>query len=1034
MKNLSLIILVSIISVSVSNAQEPYFLSWPTLSPDGKTIVFSFEGDLWQSSVDDGQAHRLTAMPGYETAAKYSPDGKWIAFTGKQFGNADVFVVPSQGGDIQQLTYHAASDEIEGWSWDSSTILFRSSRFNSASVYKLALSGGTPVRLFDHYFNVIHNVAIHPKTGDIFFNDTRESLRMTSRKRYIGECDPDIQSYNPSSGEYKKYTTWEGKDMWTSIDQNGEVYFASDENTGQYNLFKLENNKSKSLTKFKTSIYHPQVCANGEFVAFEKDYQLSLFEVSTGKVKNLKINLTRNEILPSEQSFKVAGKISGFDLSPDKKKLAFISRGELFVSDIKGKFSRKIKTGSVFEAVNEVNWLKDSKTLLFSMTWKGYTNWFRISAEDNSKAVQISKDLRNNRNLVVNKDMTVAAYLSGRDELRILDLKEFKTIHTVKDEFWGFQNGALDFSPDGKYLAYTAKKDFENEVMVLNLESKEITNITQSGVSESGVKWGPDGKYLYLVTNQLRPSFPHGAGNVNLYRLALDKYDKDYKAAEYEKLFKADSSVTVKSEKKEIKINTDRIWERYERISPGFGSQGAANIIKKENKTTIIYSSNHDKGKSELWMTVLEPFEKSKTELITGISGRAALVIRNDKVYGLSGGNLYEINIKTKKATKLSIDASFTRSYSEEFDQMFAQTWSNIEENFYHDDLHGEDWKKHRKYYEQFVGRVNNRADFRALLNDMLGELNSSHMGFNTSGLEEKSFLNYTTIESGIVFKDEDPFVVQRIVERGPTDKSDIDIQEGDRLVAVNGLKIDYKENRNTYFYRPAMESEVTLTFERSGKEFDQRLHPGSYRTLTRCFYDEWIDQNRDRVNELSNNTLAYAHMKNMGTGELNRFFITMTRELKDKKGLILDLRYNTGGNVHDDVLRFLQQRTYLQWKSREGKLANQSNFSPSDYPIVLLINEQSLSDAEMTAAGFKELGLGTIIGVETYRWIIFTSSMRLVDGSSHRLPGWGCFTLDGVNLEKSGVSPDIEIRQSFKDRLEGKDPQIEKAVNEILK
>ena len=160
---------------------------------------------------------------------------------------------------------------------------------------------------------------------------------------------------------------------------------------------------------------------------------------------------------------------------------------------------------------------------------------------------------------------------------------------------------------------------------------------------------------------------------------------------------------------------------------------------------------------------------------------------------------------------------------------------------------------------------------------------------------------------------------------------------------------------------------------------------------------------------------------------------MTMTRELNGKKGLILDIRYNTGGNVHDELLRFLEQRTYLQWKSRGGSLNNQSNFAPSDYPIVLLVNEQSLSDAEMTAAGFKALKLGTIIGTETYRWIIFTSSMGLVDGSSHRMPGWGCYTLDGKDLERNGVQPDIYVKQTFVDRLQNKDPQIEKAVAHIL-
>jgi C-terminal processing protease CtpA/Prc len=174
--------------------------------------------------------------------------------------------------------------------------------------------------------------------------------------------------------------------------------------------------------------------------------------------------------------------------------------------------------------------------------------------------------------------------------------------------------------------------------------------------------------------------------------------------------------------------------------------------------------------------------------------------------------------------------------------------------------------------------------------------------------------------------------------------------------------------------------------------------------------------------------------MKDMGDEELQKFLIDMTRDLHHKDGLILDLRYNTGGNVHDDVLRFLSQRAYLQWKYREGKMTPQSNFAPADKPIVLLTNEQSLSDAEMTAQGFRALKLGTIIGTGTYRWIIFTSGAGMVDGSFVRLPSWGCYSLDGKNLEFNGVSPDIEVPMGFEDRINKRDPQLQRAIEEILK
>jgi len=198
--------------------------------------------------------------------------------------------------------------------------------------------------------------------------------------------------------------------------------------------------------------------------------------------------------------------------------------------------------------------------------------------------------------------------------------------------------------------------------------------------------------------------------------------------------------------------------------------------------------------------------------------------------------------------------------------------------------------------------------------------------------------------------------------------------------------------------------------------------------------YDEWVEQNQKYVDEKSKNKIAYVHMKNMGDGELENFLIEMTNEFHYKEGLIYDLRFNTGGNVHDAVLQFLSQRPYLKWKYRGGALTIQPNFAPAAKPIVILINEQTLSDAEMTSQGFKQLGLGKIIGTESYRWIIFTSGKGLVDGSFYRLPSWGCYTLDGKDLEIEGVKPDIYVKTTFKDRLEKKDPQLDKAIEEAIK
>ena len=369
-----------------------------------------------------------------------------------------------------------------------------------------------------------------------------------------------------------------------------------------------------------------------------------------------------------------------------------------------------------------------------------------------------------------------------------------------------------------------------------------------------------------------------------------------------------------------------------------------------------------------------------------------------------------------------------------EFNQMYEEAWAGVEENFYDENFHGIDWKAKKEQYATFLPYVNNRNDLRILLNDMLGELNSSHLGFSSFGKEESRRLNYFTNETGIIFKKDQPFTVEKILRKSPAFLKNVDVQEGDILVSVNGQKIDQNQNRETYFTTPKKLEELTLEFDRKGKTISTKIHPISNNELKSLLYDEWIYENRQRVKKLSNDRIAYSYMKNMSTSELDVFLLDMVEQENRKDGVILDLRFNTGGNVHDKVLNFLSQRPYLKWKYREGQLTVQPNFAPSGKPIVLLINEYSLSDAEMTAAGFKALKLGKIIGQETYRWIIFTSGKGLVDGSFYRLPSWGTYTLDGQNLEKTGVKPDIYIKNTFLDRLENKDPQLERAIQEVMK
>lgn len=1042
-------LLVFFAFTSILSSQEAYFQIDPTLTPDGETIVFSYDGDLWKVPSSGGDAFRLTAMEGEETLPRISPNGQWIAFSATQYGNKDVYVMPINGGEVKQITFHEAADDVDSWSWDSKEIYFTSSRYNRYSGYKVPVSRGTPKRLFENYFNNVHNVVSHPKTNEFFFNESWESKNFTSRKRYKGAYNPDIKSYNPQTKEFKEYTDYNGKDMWTTIDENGVIYFVSDEINGEYNLYTFKGNIKTALTNFETSIGWPQVSANGNKVVFTKDYQIHLYDVVSNKTQKIKVQINTNNTLSKEQDFKTQGKISTMSIAPDNKKMAFISRGELFVSDIKGKFIKKIITNPN-ERVKEVKWLKDNRTLLYNQTASGYTNLFIIPADGTGKEKRITNEKKNYANIVLDNKMENAAYISGRDELKFLDLKTLKSKTLVTDEFWALRPPEPQFSPDDSYILYSAFRNFELDIFTYHIPSKQIINLTNTGVSESNPTWSPDGKYIYFQSNLTQPSFPRGNADTHIYRMALDIYDNPFKSEKFKDLFKEDEQKDKdKSKKKKkaeketdsikkpisITINKEGLMDRLDRISPAFGSQGNAFIISKDEDTYVYYYSNHAEGKTNLWRTISKPFEDNKTEKVDDIVvRRGQLETAKDDNYALLNGSIYTLNLKNNKLEKIETEATFRKNLETEFQQMFFEAWAGFEANYYDDNFHGEDWQQLRDKYARFLPHITKRSQLSMLFNDMLGELNTSHVGFYTSGKEDETYYGSATSETGIIFSQDNPYKVAHIVSKSPANITGKNIKPGDILIAVNGIEVDTIKNREAYFSAPSRYDELQLTFKRNGNNIIVNLHPITSRKLKDLLYDEWVAENQKYVDEKSNDKIAYIHMKNMGGGELDNFMKEMVSEAHRKEALILDLRNNTGGNVHDAVLQFLSQKPYAQWKYRNGKLATQPNFTPAAKPIMLLINEQSLSDAEVTAAGFKALGLGTIIGTETYRWIIFTSSANLVDGSAYRLPSWGCYTLDGDNLEHTGVQPDIYVNEDFKDRLEGNQPQLDKAISEILK
>ncbi|MBR5106560.1 MAG: PD40 domain-containing protein [Bacteroidales bacterium] len=1027
MKKLLLLAAALVAASTASLADNIRFASHPSLSPDGKQIYFSYDGDIYSVPVGGGQATAVITMPGVQDSPLISPDGKWLAFSSDIQGNNDVYVVPVVGGQAVQLTFHEAPDVPVGWSPKSDRIYFESTRESARkTTFQVAVAGGTPQRMFDGYFNTVVNLAENPKTGEFLFNESMESISFPTRKRYVGDHNPNIKSWNPRTRAYTELTDYIGKDQWPMADKDGNVYYVSDELNKESNIVKyVKGGKPQQLTSFDKSVQYPSIAFGGSAIVFLKDYEIHVLEPATAKVSVPQIQIASGRV---EVRRAFEGQTpSAADVSPDGKKFALVIRGGLYVSDTKCKYLRKLDTPTD-ERVDEVVWAHDSKTIYYTRTDRGWTNLFRIAADGSAGETPVFLTENNSNSLQADPKREKLAFIDGSRSVMLHDMKAGTTARVAEAEFWSFQGYDLAFSQDGTWLAFDAMHRFESDIFLYNLKDGSLRNFTRSASVERSPVFSPDGKYMYLLANPTASSFPRGARPA-LYKLPLRKYDTPFKSENVEDLFKDKKDKPKKDST--VVIDFKDIHERMTRVERE-GAQGNPYIYSTKGKDYLLYSSMGAGAPGVFSLEISDP--EAKPKAVKDLRG-GSFFHSKDALYCLSGGAIYKVDPGAGSATKTEVKKDVEAVLDDEFRQMFYETWAVLEQNYYDVNFHGADWPAVRDYYASLLPYVRTRANLRTLLADLLGELNSSHLGFSSSGAEEKMETRTRTYGTGILFDKAAPYKVAGILADSPADRFGIDVKKGDELVAVNGVRVNKAVNREKYFSGAVPMDELKLTFSRGGKEFETKVHTTSSAALKTLAYKEWEEQRADMVTAQTGGKVGYIHMRAMGAEDLESFLLKMHTEVFDKDALILDLRYNNGGNVHKEVIDFLRGQSHFEWAYRDFPRTSHPNVTPGDRPIVVLVNEHSLSDAEVTSNGIKTLGIAKLVGTETYRWIIFTSSVRLLDGSTCRMPAWGCYSvIDGSDLENTGVKPDIYVKNTFKDRLEGKDPQLDAAIAEVLR
>jgi tricorn protease len=1027
MKRIALIVIALMAAASVSFADNIRFASHPSLSPDGKQIYFSYDGDIYSVPATGGQATAVITMPGVQDSPLVSPDGKWLAFSSDIQGNNDVYVVPVAGGQALQLTFHEAPDVPVSWSAKSDFIYFESTRGSARkTTYKVAVAGGTPQLMFDGYFNTIVNLVENPKTGEFLFNESMESISFPTRKRYVGDHNPNIKSWNPRSKTYTELTDYIGKDQWPMTDKDGNIYYVSDELNKESNIVKyVKGGKPQQLTTFDKSVQYPSIAYGGSAIVFLKDYEIYVLEPASGRVSVPQISVASGNV-EVRRSF--AGQTpTNADVSPDGKKFALVIRGGLYISDTKCKYLQKLPTPSD-ERVSEVLWGNDSKTIYYTRTEKGWTNLYSIAADGSAGESPVFISQNDTKNIVRNHKGDKVAFTDGSRAVMMLDTATGAVTKVAEAEFWAYQGYTLSFSFDDNWLAFDAMHMFESDIFVYNIKDGTLKNLTNSASVEESPVFSPDGKYMYMLANPTSSSFPRGA-RPSLYKLPLRKYDTPFKSDVADDLFKEKKDEPKKDST--VVIDFKDVHYRLARVERE-GSQSGPYVYSSKGKDYLLYRSMGSGTPGTYSLEISDP--EAKPKQIKDLTGGSFFSCK-DALYCLGSGAIYKVDPGAGSATKTEVKKDVEVVLGDEFAQMFYEAWGALEQNYYDVNFHGADWPAVRDYYASLLPYVRTRANLRTLLADLLGELNSSHMGFTSNGAEERYETRTHTYGTGILFDNASPYTVAGILADSPADKYGIDVRKGDELVAVDGVRVFKGTNREKYFSGAVEKDEMKLRFSRGGKEFDVKVHTTSFSNLKTLAYKAWEDERADIVSRKTSDRIAYIHMRAMGAEDLDSFLLKMHTEAYDKDGLILDLRYNNGGNVHKEVIDFLRGQGHFEWSYRDFPRTTHPNVAPAGKPIVVLVNEHSLSDAEVTSNGIKTLGIAKLVGTETYRWIIFTSSVRLLDGSTVRMPAWGCYNvIDGKDLENTGVKPDIYVKNTFKDRLEGKDPQLDAAIAEILR
>ncbi len=1066
----------------------PLWLRYPSISPDGHTVLFCFKGDIYKVSSDGGAAIPLTMSESVEFSPVWSHDGKYIAFASNRYGNFDVFVMPSTGGEAKRLTWFSGWDIPTTFSPDDKEIIFIANRQDLASnvqfpdggltqLYSVPIVGGEaamflPVPAIDATFS--------SDGSKLIFHDLK-GYENDWRKHHTSSVTRDIWEYDLKTKKYTQLTTNKGEDRNAVFGENdNEFYYLSEQNGGSMNIYKssLDNpSSSVAVTSFKENLVRFLSRSKNNTLCFGYDGEVYL-KKGNGEPQKLSVIIAEDGRMIIDKTVPVNTGATEMKVSPNGKEIAFVVRGEIFVTSVDGGITKRI-TNTPFQE-RSVSWSPDGRSLVYAAEPDSSWNIYTISIARKEEPYFYASTVLKPQTIIATKaeefqpayspDGKEIAYLENRVVLKVINLesKQTRTILTA-DKNYSYADGDQYYcwSPDSKwFLVSFGQKEriLSPEVGLVPASGKgPLTNLTLSGYDDFEPKWAMDGKMMiwgstrdgarvqagYSATLDVyamfftKESYDRFRLSKEDYTLLKEQEDKDKeKSKDSTKIVKVlgkkekkgEKPVTDTTEKKkDLLFDWENLTDRKMRITTHTSDLGDMELSKDGEK--LYYMAHFEKG-YDLWMTDLR---KKDTKLLSKLAVKnPTLQLSGDgkSLFLLAEGKIMKIDPETGKTEPVNISGEMTLDYAGEKEYIFDHSWRQIKEKFYVEDMQGVDWDHYYKVYRKFLPYINNNYDFAEMLSELLGELNASHTGCYYFGAPIPN--GDRTAALGIYY-DYDykgrGLKIDEVVENGPLDKANSKIKAGDIIEEIDGNPITDSVDHYKYLNRKGGQLTLLSIYDpATHTRWQETVKPIERQDESELKYQRWVKARRKEVDSLSGGRIGYIHVRAMNDESMRIVIEEALGRNLSKEALIIDTRFNGGGNIHEPLSDFLAGKKYIDIIPH-GQYVGSEPYNKWSKPSIVLIGEANYSDAHLFPIAYKIKGIGKTVGMPiagtgTFVWWEEQIDPTLVFG----MPMGGWRTMDGIFAENHQMEPDIKVRLDYNVMTNGRDQQIEAAVAELLK